>query len=201
MTVPEAEVGTPVTASWKVTNKYAALDGRPAGGPLGSSKTTRPTIAEGATQTTTVDVPEGATSLDVTIGNVSDAAADLDLVVYNAAGTQVGSSADGDSEESVKVANPAAGTYRIEVVGYAVPGGSTAYDYLDVFYSAALGTVTVDESAPVKLGTGETAAVSGSVTALAAAPEGREFFGQVRLLNARGTVAGLGNVKIEKVTP
>ncbi|QOV38295.1 S8 family serine peptidase [Streptomyces ferrugineus] len=200
VTVPEAKVGTPAAASWKVTNHYADVDGKLAGGPLGSSKTARPTITEGVTQTTTVDVPEGATSLDVSIGNVSDAAADLDLVVYDAAGTEVGSSADGDSEEAVKVADPAAGTYRIEVIGYAVPGGSTAYDYLDVFFSPALGTVTVDES-PVRLGTGESATVSGSVTALAPAPEGREFFGQVRLLNARGTVAGLGSVKIEKVTP
>ncbi|MCL8014816.1 S8 family serine peptidase [Streptomyces sp. AS02] len=200
VTVPEAKVGTPAAASWKVTNNYAAIDGKLAGGPLGSSKTARPTIAEGATQTTTVEVPAGATSLDVTIGNVSDAAADLDLVVKNAAGTEVGSSADGDSEESVSVANPAAGTYTIDVIGYAVPAGSTAYDYLDVFFSAALGTVTVDES-PVKLGTGESATVAGSVTAQAAAPEGREFFGQVRLVNARGTVAGLGSVKIEKVTP
>lgn len=200
VTVPEAKVGTPAAASWKVTNKYAAIDGKLAGGPLGSSKAARPTIAEGATQTTTVEVPEGATSLDVSIGNVSDAAADLDLAVYDAAGTEVGSSADGDSEESVSIAKPAAGKYSIEVIGYSVPAGSTAYDYLDVFFSAALGTVTVDES-PVKLGTGATATVGGSVTALAPAPEGREFFGQVQLLNARGTVAGLGNVKIEKVTP
>ncbi|MDO0914924.1 S8 family serine peptidase [Streptomyces sp. DT2A-34] len=200
VTVPEAKVGTPAAASWKVTNNYAAIDGKLAGGPLGSSKTARPTIAEGATQTTTVEVAAGATSLDVTIGNVSDAAADLDLVVYDAAGTKVGSSADGDSEESVKIAKPAAGTYSIQVIGYSVPAGSTAYDYLDVFYSTALGTVTVDES-PVKLGTGDSTTVAGSVTAQAAAPQGREFFGQVQLLNARGTVAGLGNVKIEKVTP
>jgi len=201
VTVPEAKVGTPATASWKVTNKYAALEGKLVGGPLGSSKTARPTIANGATQTTTVQVPEGAQSLNVTIGNVSDAAADLDLVVKNAAGTQVGSSADGDSEEAVTVRNPAAGTYTIEVIGYSVPAGSTAYDYLDVFFSSALGSVTVDESAPVKLGTGATATVSGKVTAEAAAPEGREFFGQVQLVNARGTVAGVGSVKIEKVTP
>jgi hypothetical protein len=201
VTVPEAKVGTPAAASWKVTNNYAALEGKLVGGPLGSSKTARPTIEEGVTQTTTVQVPEGAESLDVTIGNVSDAAADLDLVVKNAAGTEVGSSADGDSEESVSVQNPAAGTYTIEVVGYAVPAGSTAYDYLDVFFSEALGSVTVDDSAPVKLGTGASATVSGSVTAAAAAPEGREFFGQVQLVNARGTVAGVGSVKIDKVTP
>ncbi|MEV0734592.1 S8 family serine peptidase [Streptomyces sp. NPDC050549] len=200
VTVPEAKVGVPATASWKVTNNYAALDGTLKGGPLGSSLTARPTITEGVTQTTTVDVPAGATSLDVSIGNVSDTAADLDLTVKNAAGTVVGQSADGDSEEAVSVANPAAGTYTIEVAGYSVPSGSTAYDYLDVFYSAALGTVTVDDSTPVKLGTGASATVSGSVTALAAAPAGREFFGRVQLVNAHGTVAGLGSVKIEKVT-
>ncbi|MFD4560687.1 S8 family serine peptidase [Streptomyces sp. NPDC058469] len=200
VTVPEAKVGVPATASWKVTNNYAALDGTLKGGPLGSSLTVRPTITEGVTQTTTVDVPAGATSLDVAIGNVSDTAADLDLTVKNAAGTVVGTSADGDSEEAVSIANPAAGTYTVEVAGYSVPSGSTAYDYRDVFFSPALGTVTVDDSTPVKLATGASATVSGSVTALAPAPEGREFFGQVQLVNAHGTVAGLGSVKIEKVT-
>jgi hypothetical protein len=199
VTVPEAKVGVPTTASWKVTNNYAALDGTLKGGPLGSSLSARPTIADAATQTTTVEVPAGATSLDVSIGNVSDTAADLDLYVYDASGTVVGQSADGDAEEAVSIANPAAGTYTVEVDGYSVPSGSTAYDYLDVFYSSALGTVTVG-STPVKLATGASTTVSGSVTALAAAPAGREFFGQVQLVNARGTVAGLGSVKIEKVT-
>ncbi|MEW1641710.1 S8 family serine peptidase [Streptomyces sp. NPDC091219] len=200
VTVPEAKVGTPATVSWKVTNKYAALTGTLKGGPLGSSLTARPTITEGVTQTTTVDVPAGATSLNVAIGNVSDAAADLDLTVKDATGKVVGTSADGDSEEAVTIANPAAGTYTVEVAGYSVPSGSTAYDYRDVFFSPALGTVGVDASAPVKLATGASATVSGSVTALAPAPAGREFFGQVQLVNARGTVAGLGSVKIEKVT-
>ncbi|MEU6093518.1 S8 family serine peptidase [Streptomyces sp. NPDC047079] len=201
VTVPEAKVGTPATASWKVTNAYAALDGKLVGGPLGSSKTSRPSIKGGETQTSTVEVPAGATSLDVAIGNVSDTAADLDLTVYDASGKQVAQSADGDSEEAVHIASPAAGTYTVRVVGYAVPSGSTAYDYRDVFFSPALGQVTVDGSAPVKLGTGDSATVSGAVTAAAAAPEGREFFGQVQLVNARGTVAGVGSVKIEKVTP
>ncbi|MFH8937203.1 S8 family serine peptidase [Streptomyces griseosporeus] len=201
VTVPEAKVGTPVAASWKVTNAFAAIDGKLVGGPLGSAKNARPTIKQGETQVSTVVVPEGAKSLDVAIGNVSDASADLDLTVKNAAGTVVGQSADGDSEEAVSVANPAAGTYTIEVAGYAVPAGSTAYDYRDVFFSASLGTVTVDGAAPVKLGTGESASVSANITAAAAAPEGREFFGQVQLVNARGTVAGVGSVKIGTVTP
>ncbi|MEU6600698.1 S8 family serine peptidase [Streptomyces flaveolus] len=201
VTVPEAKVGTPADASWKVTNKYAALDGKLVGGPLGSAKTARPAIKEGETQTTTVTVPAGATSLDVAIGGVSDTAADLDLTVYDASGKEVGKSADGDSEEAVSVPSPAAGTYTIEVVGYAVPAGSTDYDYRDVFFSTALGSVTVDGSVPVKLGTGASATVTGQVTAAAEAPAGREFFGRVQLVNARGTVAGSGSVKIEKVTP
>ncbi|MEU1300541.1 S8 family serine peptidase [Streptomyces shenzhenensis] len=201
VTVPEAEVGVPAAASWTVTNAFAALDGRLVGGPLGSSKSDRPAIREGESRLTEVTVPEGAQSLDVAIGNVSDTAADLDLTVYDADGNQVAQSADGDSEEAVSLAEPAAGTYTVEVYGYSVPAGSTDYDYRDVFFSATLGTVTVDGSAPVKLGTGASATVTGQVTAAAPAPEGREFFGQVQLVNARGTVAGVGSVQIEKVTP
>ncbi|MFE9673360.1 S8 family serine peptidase [Streptomyces sp. NPDC006259] len=201
VTVPEAKVGTPAAVSWKVTNNFAAVDGKLVGGPLGSSKKARPTIADHENQTTTVEVPAGAKSLDVSIGGVSDASADLDLTVYDAAGNQVAQQADGDSNEAVSIPSPAAGTYTVEVAGYSVPAGTTAYDYLDVFFSSSLGTVGVDESTPVKLATGASATVSATVTAAAPAPEGRSFFGQVQLVNARGTVAGLGSVSILKVTP
>ncbi|MGW3950538.1 S8 family serine peptidase [Streptomyces sp. NPDC004752] len=201
VTLPEAKVGVPAPASWKVTNGFAALDGSLVGGPLGSSKTDRPTVKEGESRLTEVTVPEGTQSLDIAIGKVSDPAADLDLAVYDAEGKQVAQSANGDSEETVSIADPAAGTYTVEVTGYSVPTGSTDYDYRDVFFSSTLGTVTVDESAPVRLGTGASATVTGQVTAAAPAPEGREFFGRVQLVNARGTVAGVGSVQIEKVTP
>jgi hypothetical protein len=200
VTVPEVEAGTPADASWTVTNEYAALEGKLVGGPLGSSESSRPTIEQGETATSTVEVPEGAESLDVAIGGVSDAAADLDLTVYKD-GAVVAQSADGDSEESVSIAKPAAGTYTVEVAGYSVPSGSTEYDYRDVYFSAGLGSVAVDDAATVKLGTGDSATVTGRVTALAAAPEGREFFGRVQLVDAHGTVAGLGSVRIGKVVP
>ncbi|MEU4794235.1 S8 family serine peptidase [Streptomyces sp. NPDC023327] len=199
-TLPEAKVGTPAPVTWKATNRFAAIDGKLKGGPLGSSRSARPTIAQGATQTSTVVVPEGAERLDVVIGSPADIAADLDLSVKKD-GKVVGSSAEGDSEESVSLAKPAAGTYTIEVVGYSVPTGSTAYDYRDVFFSDALGKVAVDESKTVKLGTGASAQVEAKVEAKAPAAEGRELFGEVSLLNAGGTVAGNGSVKIEKVTP
>ncbi|MFE7277099.1 S8 family serine peptidase [Streptomyces sp. NPDC057623] len=200
VTVPEAEAGTPAAVSWTATNGYAAVDGTLKGGTLGSSKTARPTIADGATQTTTVEVPEGATSLDVAIGSPADNAADLDLMVYDAKGDLVGSDADADAEESVSVADPAAGTYTIEVLAYDVPSGSTAFDYRDVFFSTALGSVTPDGSGSVRLGTGAATTVSAHVTATATVPEGRDLFGEVHLVNDRGTAVGEGTVTIGKVT-
>ncbi|MFC8125379.1 S8 family serine peptidase [Streptomyces sp. NPDC057302] len=199
-TVPEAKVGTPAPVSWKVTNNFAAVEGKLKGGPLGSAKAAKPTIKQGETQTTTVVVPQGAERLDVAIGSTADTAADLDLSVSKD-GAVVGSSADGDSEESVSLTKPAAGTYEIQVAGYSIPSGTTAYDYRDVFFSGALGSVKVDESAPVKLANGASAQVSAEVAADAPAADGRQLFGEVSLLNGRGTVAGNGSVLIEKVTP
>ncbi|MFF4256585.1 S8 family serine peptidase [Streptomyces sp. NPDC001663] len=198
-TLAEVTAGAPAPVDWKVTNRYAPVDATLVGGPLGSSLTARPTIAKGATRTTTVDVPEGATSLDVAIGDTSDPAADLDLFVYDAKGNRVATSADADSEESVSLDHPAPGTYTIEVDAYDAPSGSTAYDYQDVFYSSALGTVAADGSAQVKLGTGDSANVTANVTARAAATTGRELTGELRLTDTRGSVAGVGRLTIRKV--
>ncbi|MFF9863854.1 S8 family serine peptidase [Streptomyces sp. NPDC013953] len=199
-TVAEAKAGTPAPVEWKVTNGFAALEGKLKGGPLGSAKVAAPTIKNHEQQTSTVTVGEGVERLDVAIGNTSDKGADLDLTVLKD-GKQVGQSADGDSEESVSLVKPAPGTYTIVVDGYAVPAGSTTYDYKDVYFSSALGTVKVDETRPVQLANGASAQVTAEVLVNGAAPEGRRFFGEVSLLNARGTAAGTGSVVIEKVTP
>lgn len=199
--LPEVRQGTPAPVQWTVKNDAAAIaGGKLQGGPLGSAKVARPTIAAGETQTTEVTIGEGVSRLDIAIGKVSDTAADLDLDIYKD-GVKVGSSADGDSEEAVSLLNPAAGTYTVQVFGYAIPSGSTAYDYRDVYFSSALGSVQVDENAKVNLANGATAQVSANVLVNSAAPEGRQFFGQVQLLNARGTAAGTGSVQIEKVLP
>src|SRR5215216_1773398 len=84
-------------------------------------------------------VTAGSTSLRATIGGTSDPAADLDLFVFNCtSGTCVlaGQSADGDSEESVTIPNPAAGNWLVLIDGYAVPAGTTTYNYVDVFTNA-----------------------------------------------------------------
>ncbi|MGW5345718.1 S8 family serine peptidase [Streptomyces sp. NPDC004050] len=199
--LPEVKQGTPAPVQWTVRNEGAAISGgKLQGGPLGSAKVAKPTIAAGEQQTTTVTIGEGVSRLDVAIGKTSDTGADLDLDVLKD-GVKVGSSADGDSEESVTLVNPAAGTYTIVVTGYAVPSGSTTYDYRDVYFSSGLGSVQVDEGTALNLANGASAAVTANVVANAAAPEGRQFFGEVKLLNSRGTAAGTGSVQIEKVIP
>ncbi|MFJ8074904.1 S8 family serine peptidase [Streptomyces sp. NPDC096176] len=198
-TLPEAKIGTPTPVEWNVTNAFAAIDGKLAGGSLGSAKVARPSIKDGEQQRSTVTIGEGVERLDVAIGSPSDNGADLDLTVLKD-GVQVGQAADGDSEEAVSLVKPAAGTYTIVVDGYSVPAGTTEYDYRDVFFSPALGSLKVDSGKPVTLDNGASAQVGAEVVVAGAAPEGRQFFGEVQLLNARGTVAGAGSVVIAKVT-
>lgn len=197
-TVPSATVGTPVSADWTVTNNFAPLTATLAGGSLGSAKLATPSIGNGASQTTTVEVPAGVERFDVAIGGVSDPAADLDLAVFKD-GVRVAQSAKGDSEESVSIASPAAGTYTIVVEGYSVPAGTTTYQYKDVYFSAALGSVSAG-SGSVSIANGASATVSGEILVKAAGAADREFFGEVSLVNSRGTAAGTGTVVIEKVT-
>jgi hypothetical protein len=199
-TLPEARTGVPAPVQWTVSNGFAAIDGTLRGGELGSAKTARPSIKEGESQKTTLVIGEGVSRLDVVIGSASDTGADLDL--YVSLGNKiVGYAADGDSEEAVTLLNPKAGTYTITVDGYAVPAGTTEYDYRDVYFSSSLGEVTVDESQTVRLANGASAQVAAQVTVAGAAPEGRVFFGEVKLLNARGTATGSGSVRIETVLP
>ncbi|MEV4424187.1 S8 family serine peptidase [Streptomyces sp. NPDC049602] len=200
-TVAEAKVGTPAAVQWQVTNRFAGIAGTLKGGSLGSQKSETPTIQHHEQQTKTVTIGEGVERLDIAIGNTSDKAADLDLTV-TLNGATVGQSADGDSDESVSLLKPAAGTYTVVIDGYSVQAaGGTTYDYKDVYYSSTLGTVKVDESKPVTLANGATAPVAAEVVVAGAAPEGRQFFGEVQLLNTRGTVAGTGSVLIGAVTP
>jgi subtilisin family serine protease len=197
VTLPSVTAGVPAPVSWTLTNRYGPVTVAAHGGPLGSSASARPSISTNETQTYTVDVPSGASRLSVVIGNPGDPAADLDLYVrFN--GAVVGQSADGDSEEAVTLNNPAAGTYTVSVVGYAVPSGTTAYDYRDVFYSPALGSVDVGGSS-ITLGTGGTATVSGTVTAAMAPAAGRSLFGEMTVVTDEGAVVGRGSVAIGSV--
>lgn len=199
-TIAEAKIGTPAAVNWTVTNDAGDLAGKLKGGSLGSADVERPSMSTGDEYVKEVTIGEGVEKLDVAIGGTSDANADLDLYVYKGS-AEVGASTTAGSEETVSLVKPAAGTYTVVIQGYDVPAGTTEYDYRDVYYAPSLGTINVDETKAVDLASGASAQVGAEVAVAGAAPEGRQFFGEVQLVNSRGTAAGTGSVVIEKVTP
>lgn len=201
--ISSATIGAPVARSYTITNLFGAFTGRAVGTTLGSARIATPSIADLGQNLTTVQVTPGTTSLRATIGNTSDPAADLDLFVYNCTTgpcVLAGQNADGDSEESVTIVNPAAGQWTILVDGFSVPAGTTTYDYLDVFTNAAFGSVSVtdaNESRPV----GSSWVVPGTVTANAAPAEGRILLGNVQVRTNTNVLVGSGDVLVESVSP
>ncbi|WP_425086246.1 S8 family serine peptidase [Streptomyces hainanensis] len=201
VTVEEATVGTPVSVTWEATNDFAPIQGSLAAGELGSSFTDTPTIVPDERLETTVEIGAGVSSFEAVIGSAADPGADLDLYVYRD-GTLVGQSTSASAEEAVRITDPAAGTYTVQVHGYAIPTGSTTFAYRDAYLSAGLGTVAVDTDRVIELASGASADIAAEVTVAASAAdsgEGRQVFGEVELRNAAGTVTGTGHVAIEQV--
>ena len=204
LTIDSATAGTPVTRDGTLKNLFGAFTGRSVGTTLGSAKRDKPSIANAGVQSYDVTVTGGTTALRATIGGTSDPAADLDLYVLKCtsatACTEIGSAADGDSEESVTIANPAAGLYRVVVDGYAVPAGATTYDYVDVFTNVAFGAVsTTDANAVRPAGTSWTVPVT--VTAKSAPAAGRVLLGAVQVRTDGNVLVGSGDVLVSSVTP
>jgi subtilisin family serine protease len=201
--IASATIGVPVARSYDIENLFGAFTGRAAGTALGSARMETPTIAHHAQQQFQVTVTAGSTSLRATIGSPSDPAADLDLFVFNCTtGTCVlaGQNADGDSEESVTINNPAAGLWVVLVDGFAVPAGTTTYNYIDVFANAAFGTVSVTDANALRPA-GAMWTVPGSVTANAAPAAGRVLLGNVQVRTDTNVLVGSGDVIVQSVTP
>jgi hypothetical protein len=202
--IASATIGVPLARSYTITNLLGAFTGRAVGTNMGSAHLDTPSIAHHATQTFDVTIPAGTTSLRATIGSPSDPAADLDLFVFNCTTgscVQAGSNADGDSEESVTITNPAAGLWRVLVDGFAIPAGTTTYNYIDVFFTTApFGVVSVTDANALREAGAEWI-VPGSVIANAAPAAGRVLLGQVEVRTDTNVLVGSGNVIVESVTP
>ncbi|HET9506766.1 MAG TPA: S8 family peptidase [Gaiellaceae bacterium] len=116
---------------------------------------------------------------------------DLDLCVFNAAGTNVGSSGTGTSAEEVNLVNPAAGDYRVVVQGWGTDGPDAQYTLFRwLLGSTAAGNMTV--TAPTTATTGGTGTVELAFSGLAPATK---YLGSV----AYAGVAGLPNPTIVRV--
>jgi subtilisin family serine protease len=198
--IATASAGVPIARSYTLTNTFGPFTGNARGTGLGSARQDRPSVANGASLVREVQVTAGTTSLRATIGRTTDPAADLDLSVFRCAPTcvLVGQAADGDSEESVTVANPAPALYRVVVDGYAVPAGTTDFDYVDVFTNPTFGAVSVTDRAAARPG-GASWTVPASVTAGTAPAAGRVLLGEVQVVTS-GVLIGSGAVIVQAVT-
>jgi hypothetical protein len=200
-TVDNAQVGQAYTQTFTFSNRFGAFTGNAVGSSLASAFRNRPTInAGGPQQVVDINVPTGATQLMVRIGNVSDNAADLDLFLYRCVtGSCVlaGYSAGSTSDEVVTINNPAVGLWKALIDPYAVPAGSTEYDYLDVLASPGFGAVTVSDP-PAVHGNNTQWSVSAQATAAAAPESGRFLMGFVRVVSGN---AVLGSAEVNLLFP
>jgi hypothetical protein len=132
-----------------LVSRMADFTGKASSYPLGSAHIGRPTIREHQQQVYEIEVPPGSTALRVALGNPSDAAADLDVYVYDCTKKEcrnAGASADPGSDEAVMVQRPAAGKWKVVVEGASVPTGQTGYDYSDVVFNQVYGMVAVTDT-------------------------------------------------------
>jgi hypothetical protein len=204
--IPSPTVGIPVARSYTLTNLFGTFSGRATGTTLGSALMARPSIAHHELQERFVTVPSGSSSFRATIGNPSDASADLDLFVYFCATPTTcvlrGQNADGDSNESVTINNPTAGEWKVQVDGFDVPAGTTTYDYIDVFINPALGSVSITDADAVRP-SGSSWTVAGSVLASQVPASGRVLYGNVQVRTAApdNILVGQGDVIVQSVSP
>ena len=200
--VSSATIGTPLTRNYTVSNQLAGFTGRlVGGGALASTQTQRPTIGNLASQTFDVTVPAGVTSYTVRTGNAADLRADIDLLVFRCAPAcvLVGASGGSTAVEQVTLTNPVAALYRIEVDGFSVPSGSTAYDLVDSYVQPALGSLTsndVDASHP----SGSSWSPTATLTVSAEPGAGRKLTGTLSVQTDAGVTVGSGSLIVDTVT-
>jgi hypothetical protein len=198
VTLPSITAGQATPVTWNVQNVFGPVTVSGTGQPLGSALVSRPTVGQDETKEIPIEVPAGATSLHVAINNPADLGADLDLEVY-LNGKQIAVDADGDSDEKVTIANPAAGTYTAVITGYSVPDGTTAFDYTDVYYTPGMGSV-VASATPKSLTGGGTSTITGAVQAGTVSPAaGRVLYGEMTVVTDQGAVVGRGAVAVNEV--
>jgi hypothetical protein len=81
------------------------------------------------------------------------------------------------------------------VDGYAVPAGTTSYNYIDVFVSATLGSVAVTDANAVRT-PGASWTAPGTVTVSAAPGAGRILLGAVQVRTDTNVVVGQSDVTV-----
>ncbi len=168
-------------ASYNVTFGY---DGPFSATPRGlvAATTALGSVATNATVDFTIEIPAGTTYARFSLFDSEvNQAADLDMEVYLGANL-VGSSGSATSAEEVSLLNPAAGSYTVRVVGYAVPSGAASFKLFSWgLGNTSAGNMTV--SAPAVAATGTTGNITITTNGLAA---GTKYLGSVAYSGSLG---------------
>jgi subtilisin family serine protease len=181
-----------VSGSYSVTFGFSGAFSATARG-LVPAAVANGTVATGASADFPVVVPAGMTyarfaTFDTEVSQESD----LDLEVY-LNGALVGNSGGATTAEAVNLLNPAAGTYTVRVVGFAVPAGAANFKLFSwALGSTAAGNMTV--SAPTTATTGQSGAIGIATSGLTT---GTKYLGSV----AYGGAAGMPNPTIVRIDP
>ena len=183
---------TEVTGSYPVTFGY---DGAFTVTPRGLVAAVRAdgSVATNGTVDFTVTIPAGMSHARFSLfdSEVSQAS-DLDMEVY-LNGTLVGSSGGPTTAEQVNLVNPAAGTYTVRVVGYAVPNGAATFTLSRwLLGTTSAGNMTV--SAQATAVTGQSGTVTLTTSGLAA---GTRYLGSV----VYGGASGLPGPTLVRIEP
>lgn len=148
-----------------------------------------------------VVVPAGAQFVRISLFDADTSGQgrdDLDLFVYNAAGTLVGAEADGDSNETVILRNPAAGTYTVCVDGFDVSGGAGTYTLSHWVGTAANAT---PNSLRVIVPQQVTIAGTATVNFAWAVASGNRHFGVVNFADGAGAAISRTDMLIDGIAP
>ncbi|HUS22020.1 MAG TPA: S8 family serine peptidase, partial [Aeromicrobium sp.] len=202
MAAPKQVSGTGGTINYNVTFGYTGAFSATARGLVPAVTEARTVLddpTDGACSLTApnaqihpVVVPAGTTYARFSLFDAfTDGDDDIDLCVFNAAGTNVGSSGGGTSAEEVNLLNPADGTYRVVVHGWGTDGPDAQYTLFSwVLGSTDAGNMAV--TAPASATTGTTGTITLNFSGLAA---GTKYLGSV----AYSGSAGLPNPTIVRV--
>jgi hypothetical protein len=142
-----------------------------------------------------VTVPPGTTHARFALFDThTTPASDLDLVVRDAAGKEVGASFGVTSAEQVDLKNPPPGQYTVAVSGYFVPGGGTAGFTLFSWALGSAGSGNMAVSAPAFAVAGTRAAIGLRVSGLAA---GTKYLGAIAYDSGAAALSEPTLVRIE----
>lgn len=164
-------------------------------------RSTATIVTNASNCSTKVAVPAGAQWLRAELfdsDTTGKGADDLDMRVYNPAGTLVGSSGGPTAAELVMLNNPPAGTYTVCVDGYAPKNGSSTYTLSTWVGAAGNGVANaLRVVTPTTVVTGGT----GTVSFAWSVPAGNRYYTTVQYLNDAGATIGRTGLMINGVSP